>query len=100
MTIPSHTRARSRASSLHWWAVAAAAVALAAPLPDEWRLTVQILTVVFGVVVLWVVRGRAARSIAAAVVVVVGAVVGVQIAGQVLALVFERSFIDDAVVVG
>lgn len=89
-----------RPSTLHWWAVAAAAVALIVPLPEGSSFPFQLATLAFAIVVLCLVRGRAARSIAAAVVIIVGAVVCIQIITQVATLLYEQSFTEDAVVIG
>lgn len=87
------------ATTLHWWAVAVAVVALAVPLPDGWNALLQVAALLFAIVVVCIVRGRTARAIAAAVVIVVGAVVCIQIVSQVATLGVERSFTDDAVLV-
>jgi len=100
MTMPTGVHAAERTATLHWWAVGAAVVALIAPLPDEWIFSFQVATLVFAIVALCLVRGRAARSIAAAVVIVVGAVVCVQVIGRVTTLLYEGSFTQDAVVIG
>lgn len=100
MTSPVSEPVAPRASTLHWWAVAAAIAAIAVPLPDGWGFTARVAALLFGIVALCLVRGRAPRAIATVVVVVVGAVVGLEAGGQVAAILLEQSFIDDAVVIG
>lgn len=89
-----------RSTTLPWWAVAAAMVALVVPQPEGLNFPFQIAALVFAIVVLCLVRGRAARSIAAVVVIVVGAVVCVQVVAQIATLLYEQSFTEDAVVIG
>jgi len=98
MSTPTDPSAPRRTPALPWWTVGAAAAAVLLPLPGEWDLALQGATVIFGVVVLCIARGRAARRIAAAVVVVVGAVVCLQVATEVGILLSEQTFVDDAVV--
>ncbi|BAJ74386.1 predicted membrane protein [Microbacterium testaceum StLB037] len=87
-------------STLHWWAVAAVAVALIAPVPEGWIFGFQLATLAFAIVALCLVRGRAARSIAAAAVIVIGTVVCVQIIADITTLLYEQSFTEDAVIIG
>lgn len=99
MTGPVSAPVAPRASTLHWWAVASAVAALTVPLPDGWGFTARVAALLLGIVALCRARGRAPRWIATVVVVVVGAVVGLEAGGQVAAILLEQSFIDDAVVV-
>ncbi|MDU0345554.1 hypothetical protein RWH44_07535 [Microbacterium sp. KSW2-29] len=100
MTRTADPRNSSQSPTLHWWAAAAAALVLVLPLPEGSTLIVQMGVLIFGIVVLCIVRGRPARSVAATVVVVIGLVVGIQVVGHLAALFVDRSFTDDAVVIG
>ncbi|MFF7682548.1 hypothetical protein ACFZA2_07270 [Microbacterium sp. NPDC007973] len=74
-------------------------MAVFAPLPDGWALTVQAAALLFAVFALCIVRDRPSRLLAALVVTVLGAVVGLQITGHIAAMSLEQSFTEDAVVV-
>lgn len=100
MTTPPGVRVAPRPSTLHWWAVAAAAVALIVPLPEGSSFPFQLATLILAIVALCLVRGPTARSIAAAVVIVVGTVVCIQVIAQITTLLYEQSFTEDAVVIG
>lgn len=89
-----------RADNLHWWAAAAGVAVVTAPLPDGWGLTARVAALLLGIVALCLARNRTARLIAALTVVVVGVVVGLEVSGRVAAILVERSFTDDAVVIG
>lgn len=99
MTVPVCASVAPRWSTLLWWVVGAAVVALCAPLPDGWALAVQVAALLFAVFALCIVRDRPSRLLAALVVTVLGAVVGLQITAQIAAMSLEQSFGDDAVVV-
>ncbi len=95
-------QSRTSVTRLRWWPVgltAVAMVALVAPLPTGWNGLLQMAAVVLAVVALCVARDRTTRVIAAAVIVVVGAVICVHLTSYVAAAQFEGTFSDDAVLV-